>query len=457
MQDRPSETKVIKSGEQPTTLLLPRCKLVVMEGEDSSLEATVDKGVITIGTSDRADMILKDDTVSRMHAEIQKTKEGYLLKDLGSTNGTFVGGLKVKEAFLSTGSIIKVGKTKIKFIPKDETLEIYPSKKSSFGDIVGKSLEMRRVFGILEKVAPTNVSVVIIGETGTGKELVAKAIHANSKRAKKPFVVFDCSAVAETLIESELFGHEKGSFTGATATRQGAFEVADGGTIFLDEIGEMNLDMQPKLLRALEQGEIKRVGADRPRYVDVRVVCATNRDLKEEAKKGRFREDLFFRISVVQINIPPLRKRMDDLEMLVKHFLDENLKGGDENKKTVTEISEDALRLLHDYSWPGNIREIKNAVDRATSFCDGTTIQVKDLPEYLRERSVITGSHPKVDGALPFKEAKERWVESFERDYLIELLRKNNLNISKAAKEAGIDRKSVQRLLKKYNLNVKDL
>lgn len=457
MPSKPTDTKIIKSGEVPTTLTLPKCKLVVMEGDDTGLETTIDKGVIHIGTSERADMSLKDDTVSREHAEIQKTKEGYLLKDLGSTNGTFVGGLKVKEAFLATGTLIKVGKTKIKFTPKDEKLEIYPSKKTKFGDIVGKSLEMRRIFGILEKVAPTNISAVVIGETGTGKELIAKAIHSSSQRAKKPFVVFDCSAVAPTLVESELFGHEKGSFTGATTTRQGAFEIANGGTIFLDEIGEMNLDLQPKLLRALEQGEIKRVGADKPRYVDVRVVCATNRDLKEEVKKSRFREDLYFRISVVQVNLPPLRKRMDDLELLVKYFIDLNLKGGQEAKKTVTDIDEEAMRLLHDYSWPGNIRELKNAIDRAISFCEGTTITIKDMPEYLRERSVITGSHPKIDGQLPFKEAKERWVESFERDYLIDLLRKNDLNISKAAKEAGIDRKSVQRLLKKYNLNVKDL
>ncbi len=457
MSAKPSDTKIIKSGEVPTTLTLPRCKLVVMEGDDAGQERTIDKGVIHIGSAERADLALSDETVSREHAEIHKTREGYLLRDLGSTNGTFVGGLKVKEAYLTTGALIKVGKTKIKFTPKDEKIEIFPSKKTSFGGIMGKSLEMRRIFGILEKIAQTNVSCVVTGETGTGKELIAKAIHSNSRREKKPFVVFDCSAVAETLVESELFGHEKGSFTGATTTRQGAFEVANSGTIFLDEIGEMNLDLQPKLLRALEQGEIKRVGADKPRYVDVRVVCATNRDLREEVKKGRFREDLYFRISVVQINIPPLRKRMDDLELLVRHFIERNLKGGEENKKTVTEIDEEAMRLLHDYSWPGNIRELKNAVDRAISFCEGNTITIKDLPEYLRERSVITGSHPKVDGALPFKEAKERWIESFERDYLIELLRKNNLNISKAAKEAGIDRKSVQRLLKKYNLNVKDL
>ena len=457
MMTKSSDTKVIKAGELPTTLTLPKCKLVVTEGDDKGKEITIDKGVISIGSSPHADLALVDDTVSRSHAEIQKTKEGYLLKDSGSTNGTFVSGLKVKEAFLSAGTLIKVGKTKIKFTPKDEKLEIYPSKKSHYGEIVGKSLEMRRIFGILEKISPTNISCVINGETGTGKELIAKAIHANSQRAKRPFVVFDCSAVAETLIESELFGHEKGSFTGATTTRQGAFEVANGGTIFLDEIGEMNLDLQPKLLRALEQGEIKRVGADKPRHVDVRVVCATNRDLREEVKKGRFREDLYFRISVVQIHLPPLRKRMDDLETLVKHFIEVNLKAGHERKKTVSDIDDEALRLLHDYSWPGNIRELKNAVDRGISFCEGTTITVKDLPEYLRERSVVTGSAPKVDGAMPFKEAKERWIESFERDYLIELLRKNQLNISKAAKEAGIDRKSVQRLLKKYNLNVKDM
>ncbi|MFH1017090.1 MAG: sigma 54-interacting transcriptional regulator [Pseudomonadota bacterium] len=451
-----SETKIIRSGEQPTMLTLPKSKLVVQQPDGSARDFVVDKGTITIGMAEGSDLKLSDETVSRNHAEIIKSKEGYLIRDLGSTNGTFVGGLKVKEAFLATGSIIKIGKTRIKFTPQDEQLEIYPSKKTQFGSIVGRSLEMRKVFGILEKVAPTNVTVVVGGETGTGKELVAKAIHQHSRRARGPFIVFDCGAVAENLIESELFGHERGSFTGATTTRQGAFELADGGSIFLDEIGDLSLELQPKLLRALESGEVKRVGADRPRKVDVRVIAATNRKLKDEVGKGRFREDLYFRVSVVQVYLPALRKRPEDIPALVKHFIEQARK--DPQATTQIEgITDEAMRLLCEYQWPGNVRELKNAIDRGISFCDGHMIDVQFLPDYIQERSIVTKSHPSMDGALPFKEAKEKWVESFERDYLVECLRKNNMNISKAAKQAGIDRKSVQRLLKKYGLNVKDL
>ncbi|MCB0327735.1 MAG: sigma 54-interacting transcriptional regulator, partial [Bdellovibrionales bacterium] len=315
-----TDTKIIRADEQPTLLTLPKSKLVVMQDDVATKDFTVSKGTITIGSSDKSDLIIKDETVSRHHAEITKTKDGYLLRDLDSTNGTYVGSVKVKEVFLASNANLRVGKTKIKFISQDERLEIYPSKKGKFGDMIGQSIEMRKIFGVLEKVAPTNVTVVIGGETGTGKELVAKAVHEHSKRAKKPFIIFDCGAVAENLIESELFGHEKGSFTGATTTRQGAFELADGGTIFLDEIGELSLDLQPKLLRVLETGEVKRVGADRAKKVNVRVVTATHRNLKEMVKQELFREDLYFRLSVVQLLLPPLRKRKDDVEALITHF-----------------------------------------------------------------------------------------------------------------------------------------
>jgi len=447
-------TRIIRSGEQATTLTIPKSKLVILDGAGGVSDIELDKGVIMVGTGETSDLRLEDETVSRQHAEIVKTKDGYLVRDLGSTNGTFVNGLRVKEAFLQGGSILKLGKTRIKFTPLDEVLEIYPSKKNRFADLIGRSVEMRRIFGILEKVAPTNVTVIITGETGTGKELVARAVHQFSKRVKAPFIVFDCGAVAENLIESELFGHEKGSFTGATATRQGAFEMADGGTIFLDEIGELSLDLQPKLLRVLETGEVKRVGADRSKRVNVRVVAATNRDLKEEVKRGRFREDLFFRLSVIEVMLPALRKRTDDIPLLIQHFFNV---GKQENESKALGFTQEALRTLCEYSWPGNIRELRNAIDRALSLCDGEEIEVSHLPDFIQERSVVTKAHPGMDSTLPFKDAKEKWIESFEKDYLLECLRKNNMNISKAAKQAGIDRKSVQRLLKKYGLTAKDV
>lgn len=457
---RSSGTKIIRVDDHVTTLTLPKCKLMVMTDGIPQRDYIISKDTILIGNAPTNDLVLNDDTVSRVHAEILKTKGGYLIRDLDSTNGTFVGNVKVKEVFLSANANIRMGKTRIKFTPQDELIDIYPSKKSRFGDLLGQSLEMRKIFGILEKIAPTNVTVVIGGETGTGKELVARAIHENSKRAKMPFVIFDCGAVAENLIESELFGHEKGSFTGATNARQGAFELADNGTIFLDEIGELSLDLQPKLLRVLETGEIKRVGADRPKRVSVRVICATHRNLKEMVSQGLFREDLYFRLSVVPVYLPPLRKRKEDIPVLVEHFLKSAQAEAQDSE--VSGISEEVKKIFTDSRWPGNIRELKNAIDRAFSFCEGDTIETQHLPDYLKDaggviESSLGSSTIELDASLPFKEAKEKWVENFEKDYLIKILKNNDLNISKAAKDAGIDRKSIQRLLKKYNLNVKDL
>ncbi len=452
-------TKIIRVDDHVMTLTLPKSKLMVVTDGIPQRDYVITKDTIHIGTASTNDLVLNDDTVSRVHAEILKTKDGYLIRDMKSTNGTFVGNVKVKEVFLAPNSTIRIGKTKIKFTPQDELIDIYPSKKSRFGDILGQSLEMRKIFGILEKIAPTNVTVVIGGETGTGKELVARAIHDNSKRAKMPFVIFDCGAVAENLIESELFGHEKGSFTGATNARQGAFEIADNGTIFLDEIGELSLDLQPKLLRVLETGEIKRVGADRPKRVNVRVVCATHRNLKEMVSQGLFREDLFFRLSVVPVYLPPLRKRKEDISVLIDHFM--KMAQAEAQDSHVTGISDEVKKIFEEFHWPGNIRELKNAIERAFSFSDSDTIDVNHLPDYMKDGNVLESSlgssTVELDASLPFKEAKEKWVENFEKDYLIKILKNNDLNISKAAKEAGIDRKSIQRLLKKYNLNVKDL
>lgn len=457
-----SDTKIIRIDDHVMTLTLPKSECVVETMGKPSKTYNLNKDIIRIGAAPSNDIIITDETVSRHHAEIKKTKQGYLIRDLESTNGTFVGNVQVKEVYITAKSTIRVGQSKIHFHAQDEQMDIYPSQNKQFGkNLLGESMEMRKIFGILEKVAPTNVSVIIGGETGTGKELVARAIHENSKQSKNNIVIFDCGAVAENLIESELFGHEKGAFTGATNARQGAFEIADNGTIFLDEIGELSLDLQPKLLRVLETGEIKRVGADRPKKVNVRVVCATHRNLKDMVSKGLFREDLYFRLSVVHVHLPPLRKRKSDIALLVAHFFKQAQK--DSGNTKVQGVSVDAMEVLKNHHWPGNIRELKNAIDRAYNFCDGDEIEIMHLPEYLQGIPMPSSSdddHPgmsSMDDDLPFKEAKEKWIENFEKDYLIKLLKKNDLNISQAAKEAGIDRKSVQRLIKKYELNVKDL
>jgi transcriptional regulator with GAF, ATPase, and Fis domain len=369
---------------------------------------------------------------------------------------------------------------------------------------------MRELYAVIEKIAPTGATVIIEGETGTGKEVVAQTIHKLSPRAGSSMMVFDCGAVPKNLIESELFGHEKGSFTGAIMTRQGLFEMAHGSTLFLDELGELPPELQPKLLRALEQREIRRVGATRSLKVDVRIIAATNRQLEEEVRSGRFRQDLFYRLSVVRLFLPPLRERTDDIPLLVESFLREHAYNRlpDGNRKC-SHIAADALELLQSYRWPGNVRELVNAVERAVSFASGEIIQADDLPEAIRnaERSLPglrlgesarsrpthnikndpirsepsspswpgslgslgsasssppTGSLPGTGTAvlapmvpqtdLPFKDAKEIWVAAFEREYLVHLLRKNRGNISHAAREAEIDRKYFRKLMRKYDI-----
>ena len=490
-------TKIAYISGRPTAIHLRKCKLVIERDDGKSSEYIFDQNNIAVGAMEDNDLVIDDDTASRYHCRIYQDDDHYLLQDLDSTNGTFVNRVRIKEAYLKPGCTVTVGKTDVRFQSLDERVEVLPSNREAFGSIVGKSVRMREIFGILEKIAPTGVTVVIEGETGTGKEVVARAIHQFSKRNRGPFVVFDCGAVPENLIESELFGHEKGSFTGAIMARQGLFEMAQGGTIFLDELGELNLDLQPKLLRALEQREVRRVGANKPVRIDVRVVAATNRNLEEEVKHGRFREDLFYRLSVVRLVLAPLRDRKEDIPLLVKHFLRKssfNQEGA--GRVRVKGISRDALDCMMNYRWPGNVRELVNVVERACSFAETEYIQPEDLPEHISGIGFITtrattenataevsadieatappGSTPhgvplQIDDAsgesttMPlglaktFKEAKEEWVSTFERDYVMNLLRRNNSNISHAAKEAEIDRKYFRKLMKKYEVDISAL
>src|SRR4029434_6633799 len=299
-KDFEGSTQLLQVEEARDVISFRKCQLRVISGPDKDKRVDLERKPMRIGKKEDNDFALEDNTVSRYHLAIEQRGDSFVLKDLDSTNGTSINGLRVKEAYLSPGDVISLGNTEIEFIAFDEKIQIEPSTKTSLGDMVGKSKKMRQIFGILEKIAPSLATVIIQGETGTGKELVARAIHTHSLRKEKPFIVFDCSAVAPSLIESELFGHEKGSFTGAIKERKGAFEAANGGTVFLDEIGELTLDLQPKLLRALEQREIRRVGSNDSQRVDVRVVCATNRDLREELDAGRFRHDVYYRFSVFQ-------------------------------------------------------------------------------------------------------------------------------------------------------------
>lgn len=453
------KTELLKMDEIPDVVSLRKCQLVAIEGTDRGKKLTLNKNLTKIGKRETNDMILVDKTVSRNHVEIEYTSDSFLLRDLGSTNGTFLNGSRVKEAYLSPGDLIKIGNTTLEFVAFDEKIKIEPSDREEFGLMVGKSRKMRQIFSILEKISPTHATVIIEGETGTGKDLVARAIHENSHRKGKPFVVFDCSAVAPNLIESELFGHEKGAFTGAVKSRRGAFEEAGSGTIFLDEIGELTTDLQPKLLRALEQREIKRVGGNVPIGIDVRVICATNKNLRREIDEGRFREDLYYRLSVVKVSLPALRERPEDISALVERFLTRGrFNQLPDGTFKVRRVEDDALKMLSRYQWPGNVRELSNVIERAVSFVDGDTITKGHLDFVFAElaHGEERTERMKVDSDIPFKDAKQRIVEDFEKEYLAELLDRHRHNLSKAAREAKIDRKHLRNLLKKYGIPTKD-
>ncbi len=470
--------------ERGPTLHLRRCTLTSVD--DPGTEWTFDKEEVRLGSMDDNDVVLRDDTVSRYHCKIVQEDTGYVLVDLHSTNGTFVNKVRVREAFLKPGCTVAVGQSQLRFAAREEEVQIVPSQETRCGGLIGGDAKMREIYSILEKIAPTATTVVIEGETGTGKEVVAQTIHSLSPRARAELVVFDCGAVPPNLIESELFGHEKGSFTGAVMTRLGLFEQADGGTLFLDELGELPLDLQPKLLRALEQREVRRVGGAKAAKIDVRIIAATNRKLEDEVRAGRFRQDLYYRLSVVKLHLPALRERADDIPLLVQHFL----KTGSYNRNPdgsarVRAIAREAMTALTAYPWPGNVRELVNVVERAVSFCDGDTVRLDDLPDTVRDAvpsdlpaapparsrtqdaagrrttaSFAEAPRPSEEllaEGVTFKDAKEKWVSSFERDYILSLLRRNNGNISHAARDADIDRKYFRKLMKKYDIEAAGL
>jgi len=447
---------------RPPLLHLSRVKLTVEDRLAGTREYIFDQHDITIGSAEENDVVIRDSRVSRSHCRIACEPDGYLVTDLGSTNGTFVGRVRVREAYIRSGTTLNLGGVEVRFQTFGERVEVTPSSKDSFGAVVGCSRRMREVFAILERIAPTSATVVLEGETGCGKEIVARALHQKSPRASQPFVVFDCSAVPKDLLESELFGHEKGSFTGAVQTRQGLFEIANGGTLFLDEIGELSLDLQPKLLRALEHREIRRVGSNRAIKVDVRLIAATNRNLEEEVRSGRFREDLFYRLSVVRIVLPALRERREDIPLLARHFLRQAPFNRDaDGQPRVKGLSEEALTALMEYHWPGNVRELINVVERATSFAEGDLIELDDLPPHVlgvrARRRVESGERNDTTTLtlrprMTFKDAKEAWVERFEREYLTALLRRHRGRISSAAREADLDRKYLRKLARRHGL-----
>jgi len=428
-----------------------RYRLVQVPAGSEAQASRFGRRLIHVGSAPDNDLVIDHPTVSRVHARLEFQKHGYLLTDLQSKNGTWVDGMRIREAFIPGGASLRFGRAEVGFELEEEKVQVALSRTSTFGRLIGKSSQMREIFALLGRVAVSDVTVLVEGESGTGKELVAEALHLHSNRRDKPFVIFDCSAVAPELIESELFGHVKGAFTGAVANRAGVFSEADGGTLFLDEIGELPLDLQPKLLRALESGEVKPVGGNARRKVDVRVIAATNRQLDHEIDAGAFRQDLYYRLAVIKVRIPPLRQRIEDIPLLVEHFLTQAA-------AEEVRVGFETMRKLQAHPWPGNVRELKNYVDRAVILADDGRLSTRHLStDRLTDAGAQDTVDPnatvvRVDFELPFKDAKGRLVDTFERQYWGRLLEQTGGNISEAARRGGIHRKSLEYLLKKLDL-----
>jgi len=449
MDELQTQRMDVRSGGLSTSIDLQRVRLQVIEGPEKGCSCdSDDEMLLHVGTRENNHLVLSDKSVSGYHLEIGRTTQGWRLRDVGSTNGTFVGGMRVFDLLLRSATIITIGRTKLRFDAiEDQPVRatLYPSGR--FCDMVGQSVGMRRLFARIEQVARSTATVLITGETGTGKEAVAEAVVQSSDRVRAPFVVIDCSSLPHNLIESELFGHVKGAFTGAHSDYRGAFERADGGTVFLDEIGELPIDLQPKLLRVLERREVRRIGSEHVRPTDVRVIAATNRELGVEINERRFRQDLYFRLSVVNLHIPPLHERREDIPLLIEHFYNQLTDG--RRGPTLADVMN---RLCEsDYHWPGNVRELRNAIERA--------VHIPDEDPLAHHQAADEGASPAAAGAggidlsVPFKIAKQQRIDAFERQYISAMLKATRNNVSEAARRAQIDRMYLHKLITQHRLN----
>lgn len=450
-EPRPVSSEALDADESPTVLkrdsavravrnvidVLPKLTIhVTQEAEQGEREWVHAGEVCRIGTHSSNDLVLRDPAVSRFHCRLLRDGSTWRILDHGSLNGTVLDGVRVRDAEIMGEAAIAIGNTILRVRAEDAIEERPLPNVESFGALLGASVAMRKLFAFLAKVAASEINVLIEGESGTGKELVAAEIVQRGPRAERPFVIVDCGAISPNLVESELFGHVRGAFTGAERDRMGAFETADGGTVFLDEVGELPLELQPKLLRSLEAREIRRVGETRPRKVNVRVIAATNRDLEREVNRGRFREDLYFRLAVMNVRVPPLRERLEDLPILIRGFL-AALGVPDQLELFPARV----LSELAAHDWPGNVRELRNYVER-------TVVLKEPLPTNPRQ----TSPPSEVDLRLPFKVAKDAVVDAFERSYIAALLDEAGGNISRAARKAGMDRMYLHRLVQKHGL-----
>jgi DNA-binding NtrC family response regulator len=434
----PATTRLHKGPLVPIRTLV----VEVLSGPNAGARVETDQEMLTVGTAPGNALCLTDETVSRFHLELARQETGVLVHDLGSSNGTLCEQVQIERGIVAPGTELQLGHSRIRVLDgAGAAVELLA--ESELDELRGETPGMRRLMAQVATAAKSSVPVLIIGESGTGKELIARALHHHSDRRDGPLVTLDCSAQVETLVGSELFGHERGAFTGADRQRKGAFELAHGGTLFLDEIGELPPGLQPQLLGALERRRFKRLGGSTEIPVDVRVVAATNRDLRSEVNSGAFRLDLYYRLAVVVLRVPPLRERLNDLPLLVAHFLQECGHAGP--RESV--VSDAQLRRLSAHSWPGNVRELRNWVE--------ATLAMGEAPEL--SQTAVADSQPPPEPStdyrdLPYKEARRKVLDEFEARYLAHLIEATRGNVASAARRGGMDRTYLIKLLERHGL-----
>jgi transcriptional regulator with GAF, ATPase, and Fis domain len=438
----PTQTTRVLVRDGETLRVLRTCTVEIVSGPDAGTRARLDRPLFRIGSHATNDLVLGDTTVSKHHLELAVVADGYRVTDLDSSNGTLLGSARVGELTVLDPITLSLGTTVLRIVPGDDEAELPASPRAQFGGVLGRSAVMRELFAQLDAVAAADSSLLLEGETGVGKEQIAEAVHRQSPRARAPFVVVDCGAVVGELMEAELFGYVRGAFSGADRARKGLLESAHGGTLFLDEVGELSPPLQAKLLGVLERRRVVPIGATSGRALDVRVIAATNRNLAREANRGRFRADLFYRLAVVRLQVPPLRERKEDIPQLVQAFLDQlRARYGERIPPSLSAV---ALSKMVAYDWPGNVRELRNAVERAA-----LKIQPFDAAATPTDEREAAPPPPPADA---FFRRRDDALETFEKQYFTELLARAQSNLSQAARLAGLDRRYLHRILRRLGL-----